>query len=200
MKHLYLLTLCVILCALPVQAQLTARQVLDKTMAVLDKDKGYSADMQIKAVGFKFQVSVAVRGEQAFFRTEDGEMYASGSTSYAYDKKKNTVTISNRKKDEKMQMDVSSTFNTGYNVIMEKAEGGYLLRFKKLKGNKTKNAPSSAEMLVNAQNFHPKTVRVKMGIISSTITYSNIKTGIPVQQVTYSLQRYPGATVVDKRN
>lgn len=72
MKKSVFLLFCTLLCTLPASAQLTARQVLDKTMAVLDKDKGYSADMQIKAVGLKFQVSMAVRGQQAFFRTEDG--------------------------------------------------------------------------------------------------------------------------------
>lgn len=126
-------------------------------------------------------------------------MFSNGSTTYAYDKKKNTVTIATRKKEEKMQMDMGSTFNTGYDLTMEKGNGVYVLRFKKQKGNKTKNAPSSAEMEVSAQNFYPKTIHVKSGIISSTITYANIKTGIPAQQVTYSAQKYPDAKVVDKR-
>lgn len=199
MKKFILFFLCTVLSALPLSAQMTARQVLEKTMDVLNKEKGYSADLQIKAMGLKFQIALAVRGQQSVFKTDEGDMYVNGTTTYAYDKKKNTVTIATRKKEEKMQMDMSSTFSTGYDLTIEKAKDAYVLRFKKQKGNKTKDAPSSAEMTVNTQNFYPKTIHVKSGIISTTITYSNIKTNIPAQLVAYNAQKYPGATIVDKR-
>ena len=203
MKRLFfLLTALVLMTGTALAQQPTVKEIYEKAMSVMDQNKGFQADMTFKVLKMSFSFHMSVLGNRSKMVTEDGNTrYSDGKTVWTYDKKKNAITIENESQQDgkAAQTNMLNAFAQGYDSQLSKTVEGWLITFKKKKTNQDKDAVNSAEMVVNSQTYHPISLKFKKGLMTLTIGYKNIKTGMTAENVTYSSSRYPGAKVTDKR-
>lgn len=126
--------------------------------------------------------------------------WTDGETAWSYNSKKNEVEISKQKESSESEGD-AEMFNgitEGYDVTITKETAKtWELLCKKSKSNKDKDAPKKMELVVAKGTYMPVSLKTKVSGIG--ITMRNISFGVSEKQVTFNVNDYPGATIVDKR-
>lgn len=128
--------------------------------------------------------------------------WSDGETIWEYNVKENQVQIENArfntKSDSNGDLGLFSGITEGYDVSIDKETSTeWNLLCKKSKSNTDKDAPQKIELVIAKGTYVPVTLITKVEGIK--ITMYDITFGVTEEEVTFNADKYPGVTVVDKR-
>lgn len=150
-------------------------------------------DMRTWTLGDKSRGEATMMGETIV-------TYSDGTTSWTYDTKSNKIEIKNETPGEKSNDDseLFQGITEGYSVSIKKEYAdAWLIECKKLKENKDKDAPKTMEIVVAKETFYLNSLKASMSGL--TIKLKDIEFGVTEEDVTFNPDKYPGATIEDKR-
>ena len=171
-------TICFILlaCVLSLGAGAqTAKQILDKTAAVVGRKGGASANFTI-ASGKDVNTSgtVAIKGKKFFAATPEAKVWFDGKTQWTYMKSTNEVNVSNPTQSQQMSMNPYTFINiykTGYNMTAKNIGAGYEVHLVAQNQKRTVQ-----EMYITvSRTYQPTKVRMRQGKSWTNISISNFQ-------------------------
>ena len=150
-----------------------------------------------KALGDKMSMEVSSMGKVAYSWHD-----SAAGTSWTYDPEKNTITIENYSPSDSSKESGDAEMFTGvaegYGVSIKKeTDKAWYIACKKLKTNTNKDDPKNMEIVVAKGSYMPLSLSAKTKGI--TITIKDLAYGVKESDVTFDASKYPGATIVDKR-
>lgn len=199
-KLFFLSLLCLICSSATAQNAVRAKQILDKTAALVGRSGGVSASFSMtngkygKASGF-----IAIKGNRFYASTGNVEVWFDGKTQWSYMKSTNEVNVSSPNEAQQLSMNpykFLSIYRTGYFLSMKDVSGGYLVHLKA-----QNPARSIQELYITiGKNYYPRSIRMKKGKGWSTIQISGFK---PKNYANtffqYNKKKHPSAEIVDLR-
>lgn len=127
-----------------------------------------------------------------------------GTTKWDYDPAKKEIVISNytaktpEEGDDDDDLKFVNAISDGYDgKITKETDEAWYMTFKKSRDNKDKDAPAKEEVVISKKTYLPILVSAKKGIVS--IKIADFKLGVSEEDVTFNLDDYPDATVIDNR-
>ena len=129
--------------------------------------------------------------------------WSDGVTDWTYISKNNQLTIDNAKpKDSKESgeenLEMLEGIEEGYDLTLQSEdENAWYILCKKKKTNKDKDDPKSIDLTVQKGTYLPLSFSTTMKGVKMTIR--DISFGVSEEMVTFNPDKYPNATIVDKR-
>lgn len=152
-----------------------AKQILDKTAAVVGRKGGASANFTITA-GKDVNTSgtVAIKGKKFFASTPEAKVWFDGKTQWTYMKSTNEVNVSNPTQSQQMSMNPYTFINiykTGYNMTAKNTGAGYEVHLVAQNQKRTVQ-----EMYITvSRNYQPTKVRMRQGKSWTNISITNFQ-------------------------
>lgn len=178
-----------------------AKQILDKTAAVLSRKGGASANFQLSNAKMG-QVSgtIAIKGNKFHAATPQAIVWFNGKTQWTYLKKTEEVNVTNPTQAQQMMMNPYTFINiykTGYVMTASTASNSYEVH---LKAQNNKRTIQEMYITVDKKTYVPLTVKMRQQKAWTTISISNFK-GVnqPASLFVFNSKEFPGAEVVDLR-
>lgn len=183
------------------QNEQKARQVLNKTAAVVGKKSGASASFRISnsKIGSS-SGTIAIKGNRFYASTPQTLVWFDGKTQWTYMGKNNEVYVKTPTKAQQLSMNPYTFINMykqGYTLGMTEKGSSYQVH---MKAQNAKNAVQEIYILVDKKSYVPSQVRMRQGQTWSTITVSNFQAkNLPVSMFTFNRKDFPKAEIIDLR-
>ena len=179
----------------------TAKQVLDKTAAVIGNKSGASANFKMSSSKYgSASGSIAIKGNKFNARTPQAIVWFNGKTQWTYLKKTNEVNVSTPTQAQQMSMNPYTFINiykTGYKMNMKKSGNNYQVH---LTAQNQKRSVAELYITINQKTYVPSQVKMRQGKTWSTIKVSNFKArSIPNSSFAFNAKEFPSAEVIDLR-
>ena len=181
----------------------TAKQVLDKTAAVVSAKEGVKADFSIKTssgTGLDASGSIAVKGRKFHATTPQATIWFDGKTMWTYMKKSDEVNVSN---PTEAQLATINPYNfiymykQGYDYTLEKVSNGYQVR---LLAKDKKRSIQEMRLMVNRKTYVPWQITYRTAKGVTTIHISNFKAAAQSDDTfRFNSKDFPHAEVIDLR-
>lgn len=210
MKKYYFLLLAMLM-GLTVTAQ-TPHEILEKMSRAMDYDKsvGMAMTMDMKipilgtystrtyTLGDKMRMEVTAKGKK-------GIVWEDGNIAYSYDASKNTITITEFKAqggggstDDDDGLGMALSVTKGYDVkLLRETDEYWEFRCNKRKDNTNKDAPKQIDLSVRKGSYFLREMKTSMRGV--TVTMRDFVLGVKEEDVTFDINQYKGAKIVDKR-
>lgn len=124
-----------------------------------------------------------------------------GDTEWVYNAKNNEIEIKKAtvsSTDDGGDAELFNGITEGYDVSIKKeTDEAWYIQCRKSKANKQKEAPKSMDLVVAKGTFYPISLSAKVSGISMTMY--DISFGVTEADVTFNINDFPNAKVVDKR-
>lgn len=201
MKKIIILILC-ITCGMTIQAQnaTKARQILDKTAAIVGNKGGASANFTISGEKVNASGKISIKGNKFTATTPDATIWYDGKTQWTYMKSSEEVNISTPNEAQQAQMNpykFITIYKNGYTLGMKNVSGGYEIH---LTAQDQKRSIKEMYITVNSRTYLPTKVRLRQGSKWTTITISNFKSvNLSDGIFTFNSKDFPNAEVIDLR-
>lgn len=201
MKKTILLILCII-CGMNIQAQnaAKARQILDKTAAVVNNRAGSSANFTMSGEKANTSGTISIKGNKFVASTPEGTVWYNGTTQWTYMKNTEEVNVSTPSESQQAQMNpykFITLYKSGYTLSMKNVSGGYEVH---LVAKDQSRGINEMYITVNSSTYIPSKVRMLQGSKWTTITISNFKASNLSDAVfTFNSKDFPNAEVIDLR-
>ena len=198
MKRIYLIAVALML-TIAASAQ-TAKQVLDKTAAVVGRKGGAAATFNMTSATYgSTSGTIAIKGKKFYASTPDAKVWFDGKTQWAYMKSTDEVNISTPTQAEQMSMNpytFITLYNTGYNTTLKTVNGQYQVHLVAQNQKRTVQ-----EMYINiSKSYQPVQVKMRNGKSWTTISISNFKAQNQSDATfRFSEKACPGAEIIDLR-
>jgi outer membrane lipoprotein-sorting protein len=202
MKKTIMLMLATALMGLCAQAQnaAKARQILDKTAAIVGNKNGASASFTIKGAKASTSGKISIKGNKFTATTPEATMWYDGKTQWTYVKDTEEVNISSPTEAQQAQMNpykFITMYKSGYTLSMKTVAAGYEVHL--VSQDKKRSIPEMY-ITVNSKTYLPSTVRLFNGKNWTTITISNFKaSNLSDALFTFKPKDFPHAEVIDLR-
>lgn len=179
----------------------TAKQVLDKTAAVIGNKSGASANFKMSSSKYgSASGSIAIKGNKFNARTPQAIVWFNGKTQWTYLKKTNEVNVSNPTQAQQMSMNPYTFINiykTGYKSSLKTVGSNYVVH---LIANNQKRSVAEMYITINKKTHIPSVVKMRQGNNWSTITVSNFRAkSVSNSTFNFNSKECPGAEVIDLR-
>lgn len=179
----------------------TAKQVLDKTAAVIGNKSGVSANFKMSSSKYgSASGSIAIKGNKFNARTPQAIVWFNGKTQWTYLKKTNEVNVSNPTQAQQMSMNPYTFINiykTGYKSSLKTVGSNYVVH---LIANNQKRSVAEMFITINNKTHIPSVVKMRQGNTWSTITVSNFRAkSVSNSTFNFNSKECPGAEVIDLR-
>ena len=179
----------------------TAKQVLDKTAAVIGNKSGASANFKMSSSKYgSASGSIAIKGNKFNARTPQAIVWFNGKTQWTYLKKTNEVNVSNPTQAQQMSMNPYTFINiykTGYKSSLKTVGSNYVVH---LIANNQKRSVAEMYITINKSTHVPSQVKMRQGSTWSTINISGFKAkNVANSAFTFNSKEFPGAEVIDLR-
>ena len=191
-----------LLALLPVNAQ-TAKQVLDKTAAVVSAKEGVQANFSIKSskgVNLNTSGTIAVKGKKFHATTPQATIWFDGKTMWTYMKKNDEVNVTN---PTESQLAVINPYNfiylykQGYSYKLEKIDKSYIVH---LYATDKKKSIQEMHITVMQKSYIPLTISYRTAKGVTTINITNFKaTAQPDGTFHFNSKDFPSVEVIDLR-
>ena len=192
-----LLYIMMLLLPLSLQAQ-TAKQILDKTAAVVGNKGGATANFTLSGKYGNASGSIAIKGKKFCAQTPQATTWYDGKTQWTYVKKNQEVNVSTPSPSQQQSMNPYTFINIykmGYDMSAKKVGAGYEVHLKAQK----KQAIKELYVTVN-KNYQPTQVKMLNDKGWSTITITNFKkASLSDTAFRFNSKDYPNAEVIDLR-
>ena len=178
-----------------------AKQILDKTAAIVGNKDGASAHFKISGESTG-QVSgtIAIKGNRFRATTPDASVWYDGKTQWTYMKDTEEVNISRPTEAQQAKMNpytFITLYKKGYTLGMTNVSGGYKVH---LTAQDKSRAIQEMFITINSKTYLPTTVKMKTKGKWTTITISNFKaTKQSDASFTFNSKDFPEAEVIDLR-
>ena len=178
-----------------------AKQILDKTAAVLSRKGGASASFQLSNAKMgKVSGTIAIKGNKFHAATPQAIVWFNGKAQWTYLKKTEEVNVTNPTQAQQMMMNPYTFINiykTGYVMTASTASNSYEVH---LKAQNNKRTIQEMYITVDKKTYVPLTVKMRQQKAWTTISISNFK-GVnqPASLFVFNSKEFPGAEVVDLR-
>ena len=181
-----------------------AKQAKAMFMDVYNKvfgNQGATLHYKVNIIGiYKTEGTIWMKGKKSKFIDEKYIAWNDDVTYYRYEKKKNRVTIYDAHSNDRDKYATKFKFtpeNYTYSIKDDKKNNAYAITLKAKKGVK---GVKEARVLLDKQTRAPMSIRVKVGIFSTTIHISNFRVGgISDNLFVFPRQQYANCEFVDKR-
>ena len=202
-KHrwIVLVTLFTIHCSLfisPVGAQ-TAKQVLDKTAAVVAAKSGAKASFSIKGDQMNASGTIAIKGKKFHATTPQATIWFDGKTQWTYLKKNDEVNVANPTESELAAINPYNfiyMYQKGYKYTMEKKNGSFIVH---LTGS-DKRGIQEMYITIHQKTYIPSQIRMRQQKGWTTITISGYKQSKQSDGMfRFNSKDFPNAEVIDLR-
>ena len=199
LRYLSLIIGLILPFAVQVKSEVIAKQILDRTLQLIQNPGGAQMDYELKITQLFTQSGHAIiKGSQTLTRTKKAIVWFNGKTGWWYEPKKDLVTIfgpsDKRHIGMGQQIEIAKT---GCTYALESDPRGFLLRLRTI--NKDVSI-REATILVNKSTFAPMELRFKWKIFWFSIEITNFSLGnYEDEMFTFNPKNYPNVKIVDKR-
>ena len=171
-KICFILLACVL--SLSAGAQ-TAKEILDKTAAVVGRKGGASANFTITSgKDVNSSGTVAIKGKKFYASTPQAKVWFDGKTQWTYMQSTNEVNVSNPTQSQQMSMNPYTFINiykTGYTMTNKRVGANNEVH---LVAQNQKRTVQELYITINS-NYQPVKVRMRQGKAWTNITISNFQ-------------------------
>lgn len=185
--------------ALPLNAQ-TAKQVLDKTAAVVSNKAGAQASFTISGENMKTSGTIAIKGKKFHATTPQAIVWFDGKTQWTYMKKNDEVNVAT---PDESQLQTINPYNFiymykhGYSSTMTKKGNNYEVH---LKADSKKSGIQEMYIVINQKTSVPSQVRMKQQKSWTTIDIKNFKQSkLSDSTFRFNSKDFPSAEIIDLR-
>ena len=202
MKKIFVIIVCVALSALSIHAQnaAKARQILDKTAALVNNKNGATANFKMSNSKTSTTGTISIKGKKFQATTPEASVWYNGNTQWTYMKKTEEVNINTPTEAQQAQMNpytFISLYKTGYTLGMKSIKSGYEIH---LVATDKKKSIKEMYITVNSKTYLPTLVRISNGKTWTNITINNFKTvNLKDQHFTFNPKDFPQAEIIDLR-
>ena len=178
----------------------TARQVLDKTAAVVSSKSGAKASFNIKNDNLNTSGTIAIKGRMFHATTPQAIVWYDGKTQWTYMKKNEEVNIANPSEAEQASINPYTfiyMYKQGYSYTLQKKGSSYEVH---LKATDKRRKIQEMYTTVDAKTSVPSQIRIRQQKSWTTIIISNFKTAkLPDGIFRFNAKEFPNAEVIDLR-
>lgn len=183
----------------PLSAQ-TARQVLDKTAAVVANKSGAQASFVMKGGNINTSGTIAIKGRKFQATTPQATVWFDGKTQWTYVKQNEEVNVANPSEAELQAINPYTfiyMYKNGYKPTMTKKGASYEVH---LKATDKKRSIQEMYVVVNAKSYAPSQIRLLRKGGWTTIDISNFKKAkLADSAFQFNSKDFPHAEVIDLR-
>jgi len=191
--------LYLLLAVLPLSAQ-TAKEVLDKTAAVVANGKGAQAAFTIKGGQMNASGTIAIKGKKFHAAIPQAIVWFDGKTQWTYMKKSDEVNVANPSATELAAINPYNfiyLYKQGYSYTLTKKGTSYELH---LKATGKKKSIEEMYIVVNPKTYVPSQIRMRQKKGWTTIDIRNFKqAALADGMFRFNAKDYPTAEVIDLR-
>jgi len=177
-----------------------ARQMFDRTFQMVFGSQGSTLHYAVNIIGiYKTEGTIWYKGKKSRFVDEKYDTFSDGIAYYLVERKKKTVTIYDANDDSRDKYSTKFKFEPdNYQYHIADSDNGYVITLKAKRGVK---GIKEAHALIDKKTRYPLSLRIKLGIISTTVKITNFKSGnISDALFVFPRQKYQGFKVIDKRH
>ena len=197
-SHRGIISLLALVMALPISAQ-TAKQVLDKTAAVVAAKSGAKASFTIKGEQFNTSGTIAVKGKKFQATTPQATIWFDGKTQWTYLKKNDEVNVANPTEAELAAINPYNfiyMYQKGYKYTMEKKNGSFIVHLTAT----DKRSIQEMYITINSKSHIPSQIRMRQQKGWTTIDISGFKQSkLSDGMFRFNSKDFPNAEVIDLR-
>ncbi len=196
--HRGLFTLLSLIMVLPMSGQ-TAKQVLDKTAAIVAAKSGAKASFTIKGEQFNTSGTIAVKGKKFQATTPQATIWFDGKTQWTYLKKNDEVNVANPSESELAAINPYNfiyMYQKGYKYTMEKKNGSFIVHLTAT----DKRSIQEMYITINPKTYIPSQIRMRQQKGWTTIDISGFKQSkLSDGMFRFNSKDFPNAEVIDLR-
>ncbi len=177
-----------------------ARSIFDRTYQMVFGPQGSTLSYSVNIIGiFKTNGTIWYKGTKSKFTDEKYVAWNDGKEFYRLERKKKTVTIYGANSEKRDKYATKFKFHPeNYHYSIADSKDGFLITLKAKKGAK---GISEIRALIDKQTRYPLSLRIRLGIFSTTIKISNFKSGgIDEKLFNFPWKEYSTYKFIDKRN
>ncbi len=178
----------------------TAKQVLDKTAAVVSAKSGAQASFAIKGDQMNSSGTIAIKGRKFHATTPQATVWFDGKTQWTYLKKNEEVNVANPSEAELAAINPYSfiyMYKKGYSYTMTKKGNNYEIH---LTATDKKRGIQEMYLVVNQKTSVPSQIRMRQKKGWTTISISNFKQAKLSDGIFhFNSKDFPNAEVIDLR-
>ena len=197
-SHRGIISLLALVMALPISAQ-TAKQVLDKTAAIVAAKSGAKASFTIKGEQFSTSGTIAVKGKKFQATTPQATIWFDGKTQWTYLKKNDEVNVANPTEAELAAINPYNfiyMYQKGYKYTMEKKNGSFIVHLTAT----DKRSIQEMYITINSKSHIPSQIRMRQQKGWTTIDISGFKQSkLSDGMFRFNSKDFPNAEVIDLR-
>lgn len=183
-------------------AQLTVKQVLEKASKSISLKDGIKGKLTMKTMGIGETVDFAA-DETRMYSVHDNELsWDTEKVSYTVDTKKKTLTIEDGSKDFAMLLlpfEMSKGLLDGLSSGKTKESEFKMKTEKTVYSITSKKEGASMEIDIDKQTFYPVRLKMGKGLISMTISMSNLTKLTDKSILNFDKSKYASYKVIDER-
>ena len=202
-KHrwLVLVTLFTIHCSLFTSHAVaqTAKQVLDKTAAVVSAKSGAKASFSIKGNQMNASGTIAIKGKKFQATTPQATVWFDGKTQWTYLKKNDEVNIANPSEAELAAINPYNfiyLYKNGYKYTMEKKNGNFIVHLTAT----GKRSIQEMYITINQKTYIPSQIRMHQQKGWTTINITGFQQSkLSDGMFHFNSKDFPNAEVIDLR-
>ena len=202
-KHrwLVLVTLFTIHCSLFTSHAVaqTAKQVLDKTAAVVSAKSGAKASFSIKGNQMNASGTIAIKGKKFQATTPQATVWFDGKTQWTYMRKNDEVNIANPSEAELAAINPYNfiyLYKNGYKYTMEKKNGNFIVHLTAT----GKRSIQEMYITINQKTYIPSQIRMHQQKGWTTINITGFQQSkLSDGMFRFNSKDFPNAEVIDLR-
>ena len=177
----------------------SAKNVLDKTAAVVSNKSGVQANFTMSGGMGNVSGTIAVKGRKFHATTPVATMWFDGKTMWTYMKKNEEVNVTTPNETQLQKINPYNFINLykqGYDMTMSQSDKAYTVH---LTAQKTGKIPELF-ITVDKKSYHPTQVKMLQGNKWTVFDISNLKAQT-ISDATFSFNAkdFPSAEVIDLR-
>lgn len=177
-----------------------AKKLFDKVYNMVFGKDGSTLSYNVNIIGvFKTQGTIYYKGKKQAFEDKRIASWSDGITAYKVDKKEKIVHIYRADDDERDKRMAKFKFDASNFSYSYKTSGNNYEITAKVK-NPDFFGIKHVTIVVNKANLYPSSLKIKLGVFSTTVKISNFKAGnINDAVFVYPKNRFSGFKVEDHR-
>ena len=177
----------------------SAKQVLDKTAAVVTAKSGAKASFTIKGDQMNASGTIAIKGRKFQASTPQATIWFDGKTQWTYLKKNDEVNVANPTEAELAAINPYNfiyMYKKGYKSTMEKKNGSFIVHLTAT----DKRSIQEMYITITPKSYIPSQIRMRQQKGWTTITISGFKQSkLSDGLFRFNSKDFPNAEVIDLR-
>ena len=175
--YLLLIALCVSVASFCGESQDEARRVFEKAYELVYGPEGCTFHYDVNLIGvYKTEGTNWFKGKKSKFVDERADSWSDGVTMYTVFRKKKVIEVNDAQSDKRDKYSSKFKFTLDdFDYSMERNKAGIIITLKQHRG--ARGTVKHAKVILDAQTYAPKLIKVKVALFWANIKISNFKAG-----------------------